>query len=329
MNTVELTTVEQKSIFVPASLPADENPVLVYLAGLGKGSRRTMRHALDTIARVVSNGKLEALDLDWPSMRFKHTAAIRSALAENYAPATANKMLSALRGVLKSAWRLGQMDAETYHRAIDIKRVDGETLPAGRSITAGELRALMLACGNDQSAAGVRDGAIVALLYSCGLRRGELVNLNVADYDTESGDLAIKRRGKSGLKRGKERLLPVVNGAAGAMTDWLNIRGDEPGPVFWRIHRSGLVTKNRLTTQAIYNILRKRASEAGVKDLSPHDFRRTFVGDLLDAGADIAIVQKLAGHADPATTARYDRRPEAAKRKAAKLLHVPYERRTL
>ena len=121
----------------------------------------------------------------------------------------------------------------------------------------------------------------------------------------------------------------MVDGAAAALADWLTIRGDGPGALFVNIWKGGHLKGNRLTTQAVYHILQKRAAQAGVKDLSPHDFRRTFVGDLLDAGADIAVVQRLAGHASVTTTARYDRRPEQAKRKAARLLHVPYRRRTL
>ena len=79
-----------------------------------------------------------------------------------------------------------------------------------------------------------------------------------------------------------------------------------------------------MTPQAIYNMLAKRAQEAGIKNFSPHDIRRTFIAHLLDAGADIGTVSKMAGHANIQTTARYDRRSEDAKRKTADLLHVPY-----
>ncbi len=103
----------------------------------------------------------------------------------------------------------------------------------------------------------------------------------MSDYIIEESELVIRGKGN------KQRAVPVGN-AGPALADWLAVRGPEAGALFW-----GLGNRNRgrqLTDQAIYNMLRKRARMAGVSHLSPHDFRRTFVGDLLDAGADIVTV---------------------------------------
>jgi len=298
----------------------DQNPAAVYLAGLAPGSRRTMKQALDTIARIVLvDEAAAAFDLSWYELRFQHTQAIRVTLAERFAYSTANKMLSALRGVLKAAWKLDLMTAEDYHKAASVEGVKGETLPAGRHLAKGELEALLDTCW--QEPADIRDAAIISLLYACGLRRAELVSLNVSDYDQANEVLLVRG------KRNKQRSLPVVNGASKALNDWLQVRTAGDGSLFY-----GLGNRNdgrRLTTQAIYFMLQQRAERAGISSLSPHDFRRTFVGDLLDAGADISTVQKMAGHANVTTTARYDRRDDKAKLRAAELLHVPYTRRTL
>jgi len=215
------------------------------------------------------------------------------------------------------------MSAEAYQRACDVDTVRGETLPAGRAIASGELIGLMSACAKTEKLAGARDAAMLALLYGCGLRRAELVTLDVADFD--AGSEADRGTLKVQGKRNKQRRVPVVGGAVEALTDWLSIRGTEAGPLFVRIRKSDRMTGERLTTQAVYHVLSQRVLEAGITiACSPHDMRRTFIGDLLDAGADIATVQKLAGHANVTTTARYDRRGEATKRKAAQMLHVPY-----
>lgn len=314
---------DPQKISIIQSKPLDQNPAAVYLASLKQSSRRPQLAALETIAALMSNHQAGALDFPWADLRFAHTAAIRAKLTESKAkPATINRMLSALRGALRAAWELGQLSSDDYQRAVNVKSVNGETLPPGRELTSGEMVALMADCENDPTPAGVRDGAIIALMYSCGLRREEVVALSLASYESETGRLVVHG------KRDKERTAYLLGGAEWAMADWLVIRGRGDDPLFCAINKGGRLDPSKsMTPQAIYNLLAKRAALAGVREFSPHDLRRTFVSDLLDAGADIATVAKMAGHASVNTTARYDRRPEDAKRKAAGLLHVPYKRR--
>lgn len=304
-------------------LPRDRHPVSVYLASLSEGSRRAIRASLENIARLVSQGEADALALAWHGLRYQHTAFIRSQLSGAYAPATANKMLSALRGVLKECFRLGYISAEDYQRARDLDPVRGESLPPGRSLSQGELRRLFEVCSESRKRnRGARDAAIVAVLYGSGLRRGEAASLDLSDYDREAGEVRVR-----GGKGRKDRISYASGGAAEAVEAWIEARGEEEGPLFHPVNKGDRVQKRRMTDQAIYNILRRLGREIKTKRFAPHDMRRTFIGDLLDAGADLSAAQQLAGHANVQTTARYDRRSERAKKKAASLLHVPYSAR--
>lgn len=308
-------------------------PALAYLARLAPGSRRTMRTALETLTWLALGEPAgDPKDTDrpdptavitafpWQRLRYAHTQALRAALADRYAPATANKHLAALRGVLREAWRLGLLSGEDYHRAVDLTPVTGTTLPAGRDVTSGEIAALVRVCRADDSPAGARDGALLGTAFTAGLRVSELVALTLADLHPDTGALTIH-----GGKGRKDRTAYLVTGAAAAVHDWLAARGQAPGALFCPVHRSGAISIRALSTQAVYNRLQLRARQAGLKHtFSPHDGRRTWIGDLLDAGADLAIVQQLAGHASPTTTARYDRRPEDAKRRATARLHFPW-----
>ena len=103
------------------------------------------------------------------------------------------------------------------------------------------------------------------------------------------------------------------------------MRGHHAGALLAPVGKDGRVADRPMTPQAVMMRLRTEAERAGVRRFTPHDLRRSFVGELLDAGADVSSVQQLAGHKDVSTTQRYDRRGEHAKRRAAELLHVPYE----
>lgn len=317
----------------PSSLTQDaanNHAVTVYLARLAPGSRRTMRTALEIIAELLSGKPGQAFVLRWEMLRYEHTQAIRAALAERYAPATANKMIAALRGVLRECWRLGLMPAEEFHRAVDVAAVRGTSLPRGRALGAGELRALFADCAADETPSGARDAALFAVLYGAGLRRAEAVMLNANDYDAETGALRVG-------KGRKARTAYATGGARAAIEAWLRMRAsslhqphaantDDGNSLFYPINKGGRLVARRMTAQAVLNIVRKRGLSSGVKSFSPHDLRRSFISDLLDAGADISTVQGLAGHANVQTTARYDRRGERTKRKAAEMLHIPYGR---
>lgn len=299
------------------------SPVDLYLAQLGsENSRRAVRNDLDTIAGLLSGGEADRSGIPWHLLRYEHAATIRQRLAERFAPSSANRMLSSLRGVLRVAWNLGLLAAEDYQRVAGVKAVKGTRLPTGRALAAGEIRTLFRICAEDARPAGIRDAALLAVLYGAGVRRAEVVKLDLADFVADSGEIRV-RAGKGN----KDRLTYVQGLGCTAVEVWVDVRGPEAGPLFVPIHRSGRIRIRQMREQSIYDILKRRADAAGVPPFSPHDLRRTFAGDLLDAGADISLVQQLLGHASVATTQRYDRRGEAAKRRAAGLLHIPYDGR--
>jgi site-specific recombinase XerD len=303
------------------------HPVAAYMAGLSEGSRRGQFVALRAALAAASGRQTadvhaeEVWASQWEQLRHEHVAAIRSRLQETVKPTYANKVLAAVRGVLKSCWRLDLMSRDNYARAADVPPVRGETLPAGRDITGGEIAALMRVCCDDPNPAGVRDAAMIGIGLTCGPRIAEVMSLELQDYDQETGRLVIRGKGN------KERTAYPRNGASLALNDWLHIRGDEPGALFCPYNRKGELEIRAMSDTAIRKMIKRRARTAGVSHFTWHDFRRTAAGNLLDAGADLVRVQGILGHADPRTTARYDRRPESAKAEAMDLVSVPYFRR--
>ena len=201
------------------------------------------------------------------------------------------------------------------------KLVKGNSAPSGRHLRSGEVTRLLRTCLKDPGPAGVRDAALFAVAWTTGLRRTELAGLSMADLELHEApegldaDLIVRGKGE------KVRSAYLFNGALQALLDWLELRGEAPGPIFIQIRKNGrIVTGGSLSGEALRKVLEKRQSEISIKHLTWHDFRRTFAGNLFDAGNDTSTVQQLMGHADPGTTTAYDRRPELVRKSAVRKL---------
>ncbi|MGN9650731.1 tyrosine-type recombinase/integrase [Klebsiella michiganensis] len=279
------------------------NPASVWLDGLAPTGRRSMRSLLNLSATLLRDSATAVSD-DWSALRYVHVATLRATLAEQgYAVATINMVLAALKGVAQTAFNLGQMDADALARIKAVKGVRGDSEAAGRALSREEVRLLLEATkAHLRQSRQKRDRAILLTLCGAGLRAGELVALETRDYDVATRTLTI-RQGK-GRKKRTVMVSPVVGKALAA---WIKVSADRES-LFCRIHRSGSVTGQPLTTAGLTGILHQLQETAQISPFTPHDLRRTFITRLLEQGADLNIVRQLAGHCDISTTALYDRR---------------------
>ena len=168
-----------------------------------------------------------------------------------------------------------------------------------RALGKGEAATLVMSPGEEERT-GLRDRALLELLYACGLRVSELAALRGERLNLQAGFVTVAGKG------GKERVVPVGGAARKALEAYLGtargrqLRGRVSPFVF--VGRGG----RALTRQAIWKIVRRRALAAGLgARVFPHMLRHTFATHLLTGGADLRVVQALLGHAEVATTQIY------------------------
>ncbi len=306
-------------------LPNDRNPLLLYLGRLtGETSAKTMARVLRRAGKIIATWMVGAADvpydqLPWHMLRYQHVARLRSVWAQaGLKPRTINQYLSAVKGVMDEAENLGLISPDDARRVEKVKglKVRDEIL-AGRSIDDDEVRRLVSQC--DTSTMGLRNYALLALLFGGGLRRREVSKVRIADFDAAHGEVRVRGKGA------KERLVPLSSDAIAMVKAWLVTRGrgDDPrAPLLVAFTLEGEVKRENgvvtpLTSSGVYRVLCAIAAKAGVEDISPHDARRTRITEMLLAGENIVTVQRIAGHESVETTGRYVRTGQEAAREAA------------
>ncbi len=213
--------------------------------------------------------------------------------AEGLAPATVRRRLAAARAFLRHRVRTGE-------RSTGVRDVPLPRPSAGvpRALTVEQVERLLER--PDATPLGLRDRAVLELLYGAGLRVSELVGLRPSDVDRD--EQVVRAFGKGG----RERLVPTGREAAAALDRYL-ARGR---PLLGRVQRRDALILNarggRLSRQAAFDLVRGHAAAAGLpRWVTPHSLRHAFATHLVEGGCDLRTVQELLGHHRIATTAVY------------------------
>ena len=238
-------------------------------------------------------------------------AAYLAANSDSVSKRTQARFLSSLRSFFD--WTVIEgLRADNPCDGIDSPKL-GRYLPQVLSV---EEVAAIIDSVPDGSWNGVRDRAILEVLYGCGLRVSELCGLLISHVYASEGFVRVVGKGD------KERLVPIGGMAADAFSAWLALRPEPASPEF-----DDVAFLNRygrpLSRVSVFNMIKKQAIIAGVnKEISPHTFRHSFATHLIENGADLRVVQEMLGHESILTTEIYTH-VDSATWQAAVLDHHP------
>ncbi|MBC3301031.1 Site-specific recombinase XerD [Pseudomonas cedrina] len=292
------------------------NPLTLYLTRLAPSSQLTMRYVLQDAADRLGFEDINLEDIDWHLLQPEHVIALVAALREDgYAPNTSSLYVNAVRGVMNEAWRMNLISQEHLLRMRTVKAASGTRLSQGRNLRRSLIREMMEVCAADPRPQGLRDAAVIGILYGSGMRKSESVNLDLAQLNFEERSLRVIGKGN------KELIKYAPDWAFAKLQAWLAFRREQlkegeqdDSFLFNRIRRGSHITRERITKHAIYYIARQRGEQVGVK-IMPHDFRRSFITRVIEEH-DLSIAQKLAHHTNIQTTASYDVRDDNERRRA-------------
>lgn len=302
------------------------NPAQDYLAQLqSKHSKETMASVVRSISAILgfeivdadANGQEvkrgDPLAVPWYLLDARTVSAVMETLTRDHkSMSTLNVYLSALKGIARHAMLNGQMSAQQFTLIDMVRSRRGSRLPAGRALHAAEVSNLVDHCLTSEGLAGIRDAALLGILFGCGPRRAEVVTIDIGKLNFTDRSVRVIGKGN------KERELEMPTRTIDLVNVWLEESGLSQGALFRPITRHGEIRHDRrLTPGGVYNIVTRRIAQAGLEKASPHDLRRSFLTYLLDNGVDLSTAADLAGHSSTDTTRRYLRGQKRRNREAA------------
>jgi integrase/recombinase XerD len=213
-------------------------------------------------------------------------------------PSTANRRMSALRRFYRLALRNRQIAVDPTRRLASAKQ--SQRFP--KTLSYADVEALLAAPDLD-TPLGMRDRAMLELMYASGLRVSELVGLKSTNVSLGDGVVRVIGKGD------KERLVPMGEEAQNAIEGYLEharpvLCAGKPRDALFVTDQSALAS-GAMSRQMFWRLVKRYATIAGVRELSPHTLRHAFATHLLNHGADLRVVQLLLGHADISTTQIY------------------------
>ena len=255
--------------------------------GLAKNSLEAYRRDLKRFARFLEEARLEAADVARDDV-VRYLGALR---AEGASPRSVARATSALRGLFKFLASERIVAADPTSELAGARR--WSLLPKLLSVADVEK---LLAAPDVETPRGLRDRAMLELLYACGLRVSELATLRLENLHLKDGFVLVRGKGS------KERIVPIADSSARWVLRHVAARGPKSGAWVFPGSRGKAVTR-----QTVFNALKLAAKKAGVppSTVSPHVLRHAFATHLVDNDADLRAVQMMLGHADISTTEIY------------------------
>lgn len=288
------------------------NPVVAYFLTLtSKATVESYRFRLRSFCTFTfDQSDFDACD--WRTLNYISVLQfIQFQLSRDRAHTTINVTLSALKSVALHAWQLEYISTDEYLRIKNIKNLKGTRLAAGRTLSIEEVSSLKGFFLSDDSPIKCRDYAMFALAAGAGLRRRELMLLDIEHINDER--VIVHGKGN------KVRTIFLTNFVRSAITRWFLIMNRATGPLFVRVLNSH-ITHRRIGVLSIHRTMERAVRLSGSARFTTHDLRRTFATTLLDVGADKFAVKQLMGHSSLSTTEIYDRRGDKAGKAAIELL---------